>query len=71
MPAMAAVPMTNVPKVQGIRRQSPPILRMSCSPPSAWITEPEPRKSRALKKACVNRWNTATPNAPTPQARNM
>jgi hypothetical protein len=44
---------------------------MSCSPPRAWITDPEPRKSRALKNACVKRWNTPTPNAPTPQARNM
>ena len=68
---MASVPTRNVPNVQGIFRRSPPILRMSCSPPSAWITEPEPRKSSALKKACVNRWNTATPKAPTPAARNM
>src|SRR5262245_20905003 len=44
---------------------------MSCSPPMAWITDPEQRKSRALKKACVNRWNTATQYAPTPAARNM
>ena len=29
---------------------------MSCSPPSAWITEPEPRNSSALKNACVMRW---------------
>ena len=31
----------------------PPILRMSCSPCSAWITAPEPRNISALKKACV------------------
>src|SRR5689334_15385156 len=44
---------------------------MSCSPPMAWITDPEQRKRRALKKAWVNRWNTATQYAPTPSARNM
>ena len=33
----------------------PPILRMSCSPPMAWITEPLPRNSSALKNACVIR----------------
>ena len=26
------------------------MYRMSCSPPAPWITEPEPRKSRPLKK---------------------
>ena len=71
MPAMASVPITNVQKVQGIFRRSPPIFRMSCSPDIAWMTEPEPRKRRALKKAWVKRWKTATPKAPTPQARNM
>ncbi len=35
------------------------------------MTEPEPRNIRALKKAWVTRWNTPTPYAPTPQARNM
>ena len=71
MPAMARLPTTKVPNVHGILRHSPPILRMSCSPPMAWITDPEPRKSSALKKAWVNRWKIATPKAPTPQARNM
>ena len=32
---------------------------MSCSPLIAWITEPAPRNSSALKKAWVNRWNIA------------
>ena len=34
----------------------PPIFRMSCSSDTAWMTEPEPRNSSALKKACVKRW---------------
>ena len=55
-PAMARVPMTMVMKVAGIFLESPPIWRMSlvCT---AWITEPAPRKRRALKKAWVVRWN--------------
>ena len=71
MPAMARQPITKVQKVQGIFVRRPPICRMSCSPDMAWITEPEPRKSSALKKAWVKRWKTPTPKAPTPQARNM
>ena len=43
----------------GSSSRRPPILRMSCSPDSAWITEPAPRNSSALKKACVKRWKTA------------
>ena len=45
--------------------------RMSCSSFMPWMTEPLPRKSRALKKACVIRWNAPAANAPTPVARNM
>ena len=47
------------------------MLRMSCSPDIAWMTEPEPRKSSALKKAWVKTWKTPAAKAPTPQARNM
>ena len=43
-------------KVIGIFLRRPPMLRMSCSPSSAWITLPAPRKSSALKKACVITW---------------
>src|ERR1035438_1189888 len=57
--------------VMGILSFRPPIFRMSCSPPTAWITDPDPRNSRALKNACVNRWKMATQYAPTPSARNM
>ena len=60
IPAMASEATNMVQCVTGILFFSPPILRMSCSPESAWITEPEPRKSRALKKACVYRWKIAT-----------
>src|SRR6266581_7278638 len=35
------------------------------------MTLPEPRNSRALKKACVMRWKIPAANAPTPSARNM
>ncbi len=47
------------------------MLRMSCSPDIAWMTEPEPRKRSALKKAWVKTWKIPAPKAPTPQARNM
>ena len=53
MPAIAAVATAKVKKVTGIFRHRPPILRMSCSPPSAWITLPAPRKRQALKNAWV------------------
>src|ERR1039458_6351966 len=60
MPAMAMDPTHIVQCVMGILSLSAPMCRMSCSPPSEWITEPEQRKSRALKKACVNKWKMAT-----------
>jgi hypothetical protein len=47
---------------------------MSITPPMACITLPAPRKRRALKKACVKRWNIppVTPlYIPVPRARNM
>ena len=71
MPAIAMQPTSIVACVQGSFRRRPPMLRMSCSPDIAWITEPEPRNSSALKKACVARWKTPAVKAPTPQARNM
>ena len=71
MPAIAMQPTSIVLWVQGILSLSPPILRMSCSPDMPWITDPEPRKSRALKKAWVIRWKTPAAKAPTPQPRNM
>ena len=53
MPAIAAVATAKVTNVTGILRARPPILRMSCSPPSAWMTLPAPRNRQALKNACV------------------
>ena len=41
--------------VIGIYFFRPPILRMSCSSCLAWITLPEPKNIRALKKAWVIR----------------
>ena len=55
MPTMERAPMSIVQKVMGIFLRSPPILRMSCSPPMAWMTEPEQRNKRPLKKPCANR----------------
>ena len=68
---MASQPMMNVPHVIGISLASLPILRMSCSSCIPWMTEPDPRNSSALKKACVIMWNTAATYAPVPMARNM
>ena len=51
MPAIAKVAMNMVQCVIGMRRCRSPMLRMSCSPLIAWITEPEPRNSSALKNA--------------------
>jgi hypothetical protein len=71
MPAIAMVPMSIVQCVIGIFRHRPPMRFMSCSSWTAWITEPEPRKSRPLKKPCVIRWKIAAMYAPTPSAANM
>ena len=40
---------------------------------AAWITEPAPRNSSALKNAWVNRWNIAAgyPASPSPSAATM
>ena len=59
-PAFAIAPMSTVQYVIGMYLRNPPILRMSCSWCSAMMTEPAPRKSTALKKACVMRWKIAT-----------
>ena len=48
--------MVIIQKVKGISFRNPPMLRMSCSWCIAWITEPAPRNSSALKKAWVKRW---------------
>jgi hypothetical protein len=37
----------------------------------AWLSEPAPRNRQALKKACVNRWNMAAVQAPTPSEVTM
>ena len=49
----------NVAAVIGINLRSAPIRRMSCSSCMPWITEPDPRNSSALKKACVTMWKIA------------
>jgi hypothetical protein len=60
VPIRASVPSSEVIQVMGMYLRTLPIQRMSwlwCMP---MITEPAARNSRALKKAWVIRWNTAT-----------
>ena len=71
MPAMASVPIIIVAKVTGMYFFRPPIFACPARRAIAWMTEPLPRKSSALKKACVIRWNAPAENAPTPIAANM
>lgn len=59
VPARARLPIVRHDEVKGVRKCMPPILRMSCSSLRLWITEPEQRKSIALKKACVQIWRKA------------
>ena len=49
--------------VIGINRRSPPNCRTSMTPPIACITLPAERNSRALKNACVIKWNIPAPTA--------
>ena len=60
MPIKASEPSSEVIQVMGMYLRTPPIQRMSwlwCIP---MMTEPAPRNSKALKKAWVIRWNSAT-----------
>ncbi|MNC97161.1 hypothetical protein D3C83_147260 [compost metagenome] len=57
-PDRLRLPMRNVANVMGIILRRPPMSRMS-KVLVAWLTLPEPRKSSALKKACVTRWKIA------------
>jgi hypothetical protein len=71
VPINASEPSSEVIQVIGMYLRTPPIQRMSwlwCMP---MITEPAPRNSSALKKACVIRWNTATEYAEAPSATVM
>ena len=70
IPANAADPTMKVQKVVGMNLRMPPISLMlfECT---AWMSEPEPRKRRALKKAWVKRWKTPAVHAPTPRAMTM
>jgi hypothetical protein len=45
---MESHPMMKVTEVIGMYFRRAPIFLMFCSSPIAWITDPEPRKSRAL-----------------------
>ena len=70
-PAIARQPTRNVQRVVGSFAFRLPILWMSSSPDIACITLPAPRKSSALKQACVIRWNTPPENEPTPTPSTM
>src|SRR5215471_17477430 len=70
-PQIANQPAHIVSQVIGMYLRRLPMRRMSCSWCRPLITEPEPRNSCALKKACVITWKIAAMNAPTPHARNM
>ena len=58
-PAIASQPTMNVAAVTGRYGRRRPIQRMSCSSCMPWITDPAPRNSNALKKACVTMWKIA------------
>ena len=71
MPIKASEPSSEVIQVIGMYLRTPPIQRMSwlwCMP---MMTEPAPRNSKALKKAWVIRWNSATEYADAPSATVM
>ena len=71
-PASAAEPIRNVQNVTGISFLSPPMSLMLFEW-TAWITDPAPRNSNALKKACVNRWKkpAVTPSGPRDRPATM
>ncbi len=71
IPAIAIVPIRKSVWVQGIFDFNAPILRISCSPDNAWMTDPADKNKSALKNAWVIRWKTAAVYAPRPQPRNM
>ena len=68
-PARANVAITNVAKVIGIFRHSPPMSFFMSKEwwEAEWLTEPAPRNRQALKKAWVKMWKTAGSHAPTPR----
>src|SRR6478735_8674720 len=72
-PTSASEPIMNVQNVIGMYLRRPPMsFFMSkewCEP--EWLTDPAPRKRRALKNAWVKRWNTAATHAPEPRAITM
>jgi len=70
-PTSASDPARKAHLVHRIRCPMPRMLRMSCSPESAWMTMPAAMKSRALKNACVIRWNIPFAYVPIPAPRNM
>src|SRR2546427_8503449 len=65
IPAMARVAIKNVRAVAGIFSPTAPLFRISCSPEGAWVTLPETRKRRALKKGGGIRGEKPPAQAPT------
>ena len=70
IPTRLSAPITVRTYVPGIALRRPPMYIM-LKVPAAWFTLPAPRNSSALKKAWVNRWNSAALYAPTPSAAIM
>ena len=68
MPARASEPISIVQNVTGIDFRRPPMSLMlfECT---AWITEPAPRNSSALKNAWVNRWKNPAVSPSSPSER--
>lgn len=53
-------------EVMGVRKNIPPIFRISCSLSKLWIITPEHINSIALKKAWVQMWRNANCGNPSP-----
>ena len=69
-PIIASVPIPNTAAVTGIFAARPPSSLMSCFS-VAWITDPDARKSSALKNPCTNRYSIAAVTEPEPSATNI
>jgi hypothetical protein len=71
MPMSAMVQTMNVLYVFGMNFFMPPMSAFMSKLCTECATDPDPRNSPALKKACVKRWNSAAVHAPTPSAITM
>ena len=70
-PASASAPTVKVANVNGIALRKPPMRSMFWMPAMAPITDPAAMNRRALKKACVIRWNRPPSYPPVETPRIM